>query len=179
MEQGGDIATRQPISRSSSSRWIIACALVWIAATAGSATAHDGFSFGLAANASNGGNVALDGRFILPLLVLDRGVEAVWLSGRADVAVDLANIGIPSLGVSAMASSSASERLTDAETYLGAGVGLSFTPDPLASVYAFAGGRLAVIGPLHAVWEVQLAATSGLVAPSVALGFDYVFGSAQ
>lgn len=156
-----------------------ACVLAWVGATGGSGIAHDGFSVGLAANASQGGNVALNGRVILPSLQLDRVAETVWLSGRADVAVDLANVGIPSLGVSAMASSSADQGNPDAETYLGAGLGLSFTPDPLTSVYAFAGGRIAVLGPLHAVWEVQLAATAGLVAPSVAVGFDYVFGSAR
>lgn len=157
----------------------MAFALVVAASSGSLAAAHDGFSVGLAATVSHGGNTALDGRFIVPLLEIDRAEESVWLSGRADVAVNLASIGIPSLGVSAMVSSSADNSITDAETYLGAGVGLSFTPNPLASVYAFAGGRIAVVGPLHAVWEVQLAATSGLVAPSVAVGFDYVFGSTR
>lgn len=164
---------------------LIVLALVAALGALSSALAHGGLVIGVAAAASPNAPVAIASHASLPLLDIAHGTQDVTLSVRADVAFSVVSPALPAVGLAAVLSAPVaggvmnSGPLADAETYLGGGLGMSFSPDPSAGGYVFGGGRASVLGGLHAFWEVHVAFASGVVAPSVAVGLAYAFGGSR
>ena len=152
--------------------------ILFLCCLAGSGLAYGGFTVGLTTNLPPQGAFVVNARAVYPFLELQHQQELLQVSGRADVSYGL-GLGLPAVAVSGVLSSHGYPH-SPVERYLGAGAGVSFTPDgPLVAALFFTGARVPVVSSLHGVVEVQLVTTGSITVPSVSLGLDYSFGGSR
>lgn len=135
------------------------------------ALALDGLTVGLAAVGSTGG-AAANLSVTMPVTSFSLTGTDFQLAARADAALAIPPSGAPAVGVAALIGT------VDAgiERYLGAGVGVGFSPSgALPSGYALAGLRFPLAERLAAFVELQLAFSALHSGPAAALGLQYTF----